>query len=135
MSRQLNKSNRGNTVDKTKDFFIIAWVAKQAGILKITGTINNICFYKLEREFYARTKSSLSGKRVKRDPAFKETMKYAGLLSQASVIASAVYHLLPKERKGRKIYQQLTGKAIRLLKKDINKKEILKKLKGSVIDK
>jgi hypothetical protein len=48
LSRQLNKSNRDNTVDKVEDFFIIAGMAKQAGILKIIGTVNNICFYKLE---------------------------------------------------------------------------------------
>jgi len=45
-------------------------VAKQIGATKITGTIQNICFYKMEGQYYARQKSSLTGKRVKKDPAF-----------------------------------------------------------------
>ena len=108
---------RENTVDKEIIFFIIAGMAKQTGIIKITGTVDNICFYKLEREYYARQKSSLSGKRVKKDPAFAETMKYAKLLAIASRIGSVVYRSLPKEKRERKLYQQLTGRAMQLLKK------------------
>lgn len=104
-------------------------MAKQAGIIKIKGTIDNVCFYKLESEFYARQKSSLSGKRVKTSPAFSNTMRYAGLLASASVIGSEIYRLLPKEKKGRKVYQQLTGKVMKMLKNGLTKKEVSDKLK------
>ena len=105
-------------------------MAKQDGTIKITGTVSNVCFYKLDDKYYARSKSSLTGKRVKKDAAFKETMKYAGWLAKASVIASAVYRSLPQKNKGRKIYQRLTGKAIKMLKEELTEKEISSRLKN-----
>jgi|KBSSwiStaDraftv2_1062776.scaffolds.fasta_scaffold315713_3 hypothetical protein len=95
-------------------------MAKQAGTIKIKGTIGDICFYRLHEEHYARTKSSLSAKRVKHDPAFDATMKYAALLACASKIASVIYKRLPAEQKDRKKYQAMTGQAMRLLKEKKN---------------
>jgi hypothetical protein len=91
-------------------------MAKQAGTIKIDGTIGDICFYRLHEEHYARTKSALSAKRVRHDPAFKDTMKYAVLLACASKIASVIYKRLPKEQKSRQRYQAMTGQVMRLLK-------------------
>ena len=98
--------------------FCVRIMAKQAGPIKISGTISEICFYQLYEEYYARRKSTLSGKRVKKDPAFKETMHYAELLAVASKIASAIYSKLPSEQKSRKKYQAMTGKAMQLLKNE-----------------
>ncbi|HMK17143.1 MAG TPA: hypothetical protein VK492_03005 [Chitinophagaceae bacterium] len=103
-------------------------MAKQAGAIKIQGTIGDICFYRLHEEHYARTKSSLSAKRVKHDPAFDATMKYAALLACASKIASVIYKQLPKEQKSRKKYQAMTGQAMRLLKKKMNIEAIIQVL-------
>ena len=95
-------------------------MAKQTGTIKISGTIGDICFYRLHEEHYARTKSSLSGKTVKHDPAFKGTMKYAALLACASKIASVIYKRLPEEQKSRKKYQAMTGHVMQLIKKKID---------------
>jgi len=103
-------------------------MAKQAGAIKINGTIGDICFYRLHEEHYARTKSSLSAKRVKHDPAFDATMKYAALLACASKIASVMYKQLPKEQKSRKRYQAMTGQAMRLLKEKMNIEAIIQVL-------
>jgi hypothetical protein len=103
-------------------------MAKQAGAIKIQGTIGDICFYRLHEEHYARTKSSLSAKRVKHDPAFDATMKYAALLACASKIASVMYKQLPKEQKSRKRYQAMTGQAMRLLKEKMNIEAIVQVL-------
>ena len=104
-------------------------MTKQAGLIKISGAIGNICFYRLHGEHYARTKSSLSGKRVKHDPAFKETMKYAALLACASKIASVIYRRLPAEQKSRKKYQAMTGQAMQLLKKKMDIDMVIEILK------
>ena len=93
-------------------------MAKQLGPFFLRGTINNICFYKMDGVYYARAKSSLDGKRVKRDPAFRETMRHAGLLGQASKIASAIYRHLKEDEKSLISYRQLTGQAMRLLKEN-----------------
>lgn len=105
-------------------------MAEQIGTIKITGAVGNICFYKMEEKYYARQKSSLSGKRVKKDPAFCGTMKYARLLAEASVIGSFVYRQLPKEKKGRKVYQALTGKVMKMLKEGLSRDTIIENLKA-----
>ena len=92
------------------------------------GTIAGICFYKLEGNYFARTKSSLTGSRVKNSKVFRETMKYAGLFAKASVIGSAIYRMLPGYQRHRSVYQQLTGKAMKMLKDGLSEKEVMQKL-------
>jgi len=92
-------------------------VAKQIGPYKITGTIQNICYYKMDGQYYARLKSSLDGKRVKTDPAFAETMRYAELLGRASKLVSTVYHRIPKEERSRELFKRLTGETMKELGK------------------
>lgn len=99
-------------------------MAKQSGPIKIKGTISGITFYKQEDTYLARQKSSLTGKRVKTDPAFKKTMQEAGILKQASQLASFVYRQLPKERK-RRHYQLLTGQAQQQLRKGMDKDDVI----------
>ncbi|HNP20615.1 MAG TPA: hypothetical protein PKM63_20535 [Panacibacter sp.] len=91
-------------------------MAKQAGQILITGTIDQLCFYQMDGIFYVRKKSSLSGKRVKGDPAFAGTMRYANLLAEAAKIASGLYRVLPVEQKAKGLYKVLTGKVMQLLK-------------------
>lgn len=85
----------------------------------------------MDGNHYARTKSSLSGKRVRTSPVFRHTMKYAGLLAKASVIGSAVYRLLPKEKRERQVYQKLTGMAMQLLKGGMTAEKVVIALKSN----
>ena len=100
-------------------------MAKQVGPFKLRGCYDNLCFYKMDGEYYVRTKSSLSGKRVKKDAAFKKTMQNAHWLGQAAAIASKVYRALPKEKKEAGLYKKLTGQVMRMLKDGKSEKEIL----------
>lgn len=104
-------------------------MAKQEGAIHIEGCIDNIVFYRLGCNFYARMKSSLDGKRVKKDPAFKETMFYAGLLARASKIASSVYKNIICEQKKNGLYRTLTGQSIRLLKAGVCEEDVFYLLK------
>lgn len=104
-------------------------MAKQAGKFKIEGrTFSRLVFYKMNGEYYARTKSSLTGKRVKRDPRFGATMRSAGILARASKIASAVYKALPKDFKQFWMYRSFTGEAMMMLKKGLTEMEAQKEL-------
>ncbi|PSL50178.1 hypothetical protein CLV51_1011522 [Chitinophaga niastensis] len=94
----------------------MAW---QSGPVVYVGTIGICCFYKLGDKYYLRRKSTLSGKRVKKDPVFRNTMKYAGILATASRMAAAVYRALPKEQKKHVLYRKLTGIAMKMLKAEI----------------
>ncbi|PSL48180.1 hypothetical protein CLV51_1021044 [Chitinophaga niastensis] len=77
-----------------------------------TGTFSGCCIYKMAGKHYLRAKSSLTGKRVKKDPVFHKTMENAGLFGAASKIASAVYQQLQKKYKAHALYRQLIGKAL-----------------------
>lgn len=104
-------------------------MAKQAGKIKIEGrTFGRLVFYKMNGEYYARTKSSLTGKRVKKDPRFQATMRSAGILARASKIGSAAYQALPKEFRQFWMYRSFTGEAMMMLKKGLTELEAQKEL-------
>jgi hypothetical protein len=83
-------------------------------------------------EDFVRTASSLTGERVKEDPAFKPTMAYAAMLAKASWLASSVYAMLPNYRKKHSLYRKLTGAAMRLLKEGRGEGEAAVKLMISI---
>ncbi|MBS1666574.1 MAG: hypothetical protein JST58_04280 [Bacteroidetes bacterium] len=91
-------------------------MARQVGPFFITGTLRGITYYQMGRHFYARSKSSLDGKRVKEDKAFGKTMENAGLFGRASRIASCVYRLVDKDKKDIRLYRKWTGIALRFLR-------------------
>lgn len=102
-------------------------MAKQVGPVFLTGTVGNITYYKMDGQYYARSKSSLSRKRVKRSRSFKRTMEYADWLAQASKIAAAIYRLFPRKTRQHDDYRTITGQAMQLLKSGVEK-EIVQEL-------
>ncbi len=98
-------------------------MAKQTGPLQITGTIGGITFYKMDGQFYARSKSSLDGRRVKKDPKFRRTMQEAGEFGKASKAARELYWQMPAEKRKHGMYGRLTGKMRKLLKAGKSLKE------------
>lgn len=91
-------------------------MAKQIGLLRITGTFDGICFYCMDGVYYAREKSSLSTERVKHDPAFAETMRYAKRMSSVSKIASVIYRqTVPQNERSRDKYREVVGMVMREL--------------------
>lgn len=91
-------------------------MGKQVGPVKLEGTVGNVTFYKMGDGHYVRMKSSLSGKRVKKDPRFRRTMEYAGWLKQASGLASSCYRALPEEERVHAMYREMVGMAMEMLK-------------------
>jgi hypothetical protein len=84
-------------------------MARQAGNLKIIGTIDGITFYKMKGDYYARTKSSLDRKRILRDPSFERFRECSKVFGKASKLASQLYRLFPKEMRKHGVYGNLTG--------------------------
>lgn len=105
-------------------------MAKQHGPLFITGTVSGICFYQMDGKYYARRKSSLSRKRVKRDPAFARTMAYANLMGRASRLAAEVYRELPRAQREHALYRAMTGQALKLLKQGVNEAAVQEQLRA-----
>lgn len=89
-------------------------MAKQIGLLTVTGTVDAVCFYRLEGLYYARGKSSLTGERVKRDPVFAGTMRHAKRMANASKIASAIYReTVPLRERSREKFREVVGMVIK----------------------
>ncbi|RPD39849.1 hypothetical protein [Chitinophaga barathri] len=91
-------------------------MAKQEGLIKIRGTIENITFYEMNGEHYARKKSTLSGKRVKTAPEFALTRVYSQIMALASKTAKTIYRSLPEEERDVALYRKMVGAGQRLLK-------------------
>ena len=91
-------------------------MAKQCGDRKIIGTIGNITFYKMGDEWYARMKSSLTGKRFWKDKAFEGSRRSSARLAAGSKLASDIYRTLPEVKRCYALYRALKSLAIRLLK-------------------
>ena len=48
-------------------------MARQSGLIKLKGTLDNINFYKTKDGNLARMKTSVDAKRIANDPAFERT--------------------------------------------------------------
>lgn len=94
---------------------------------KWIGTRDNICIYFSKGRYIQRSASSLTGKRVKKDPAFAKTMRNAGILAEASKLASQVYRAMPAGKQ-RWQYRVLTARAMKLLKQGFKEEEITRRL-------
>lgn len=100
-------------------------MAKQSGEHKITGTYDDITFYEMNGQHYAREKSSLTGKRVKKDPTFNRTMALAEIFACANRIVSMVYATLPAKEKGRDIRYSMIRRARKMVEDGMAQAEII----------
>lgn len=103
-------------------------MAKQTGNIFIEGTIDDLCFYKMDGKYYVRMKSSLSGKTFWRHKAFEGSRKSALQLGIASKIASAYYRSYPKEKKFKGLFNEMTGRVKLWLKENKNEDEVMELL-------
>lgn len=104
-------------------------MARQIGDIKITGTIGDVTFYRMDGKYYARMKSSLTAKKVKTHPHFALTRMYAKWLGEASKLASEVYRTLPKEERKYAVFCRLKTVAHKLVKEGVVKEEVLNVLR------
>lgn len=89
------------------------WVGE--GTPPYTGTIDCLTIYQLpDGKWYVRMKSSITGKRIKKDPVFEGFRKSSFRMKDASPIASKVYQQLPVKKY--KLFREMTGKALLGLK-------------------
>jgi len=86
-------------------------MAKQAGPVLFTGTIDGIIFYKLGNQYYARSKGSYkSARHIRRNPKYQRTMEKADQFGRASQLVKEVYYShLPRAVRKHGLYGKLTG--------------------------
>jgi hypothetical protein len=89
----------------------------------------------MEGKGYARLKSSLTGKRVKKDPKFKRTMRSAHRLGKGSQLASKVYRSLPRAEQVYALYKELKSIAVLGLKEGKSEGEVMELLQRHLVKK
>jgi len=62
-------------------------MAKQTGLIKIKGTLDDVTFYKRQNSFLARMKGGISGQRIKSDPRFQRTRENMAEFQEAASMA------------------------------------------------
>jgi hypothetical protein len=83
-----------------------------------------ITCYKMYGAYFIRTKSSLTGKRVKRDKRFRRTMHNAGILAKASEWVTPVYNSLTEDWRCHDLYRKLVGLGVKLLHSGATKEAV-----------
>ncbi len=83
---------------------------------EVEGTLFGIItFYKMNGQYFARSKSSLTGKRVKKEKRFQRTMHNAGLMALASKWITPVYNSLTEDWRCQDLQRKLVGIGVKLL--------------------
>ena len=99
-------------------------MATQEGHIKITGTIDNVTYYEMGGEFYARMKSSLTRKDVKTKKCFEGSRRSSTRFGAGNIIASEVYQSLPPKQKVYSLFPSLRTKAIALVKQGLARADV-----------
>jgi hypothetical protein len=98
------------------------------------GTIGGITFYKMMGEFFARAKSSIDGKRIKTDSAYKAFRQNSKLHGKASKLASQIYHTWPAEERVHPRFGLLTANVKQLLQSGLPPARIIQLWQQWMID-
>jgi hypothetical protein len=80
------------------------------------GTIGKVTFYKMWGKYQRRRKSSLTGKRFRKDKAFKGSRESAERFALGNKLASKLYKMVDLEKKAYKLFCFLKTRAIELIK-------------------
>lgn len=109
-------------------------MAINKGDIPFIGNRGGLCGYWRSGINIVRASSSLTGARVKKDPAFKGFRQSSNRMKEASPIAAALYSQIPKEKRNYDLYRLLTGEALKMLKEGMDKTDITERLKKLYID-
>lgn len=96
-------------------------MAKQSGIIKLKGTIDDISFYKTADGHMARAKGGISRNRILNDPAFQRTRENGAEFGTAGrggkLIRTAIRYLM-QNAKDRRVVARLTKELLKVVKTD-----------------
>lgn len=107
-------------------------MARQCGPLRIIGSFNGICFYRLEGLYYARSKTSLCRQRFREDSCFQRSRESCQRFAKGNRMASFVYRNLKKPHREYPVFCRLKSMAIRLFREGKEEEEVLVILRKQV---
>jgi hypothetical protein len=97
-------------------------MAKQHGIIPVTGTMGGITFVKTKDGFQARQKSSMPGSRIKTDPAFvrtRENISEFGRAGKASKLLRKALRALILRTADSRVTGRLTREMMKVIQSDL----------------
>lgn len=106
-------------------------MGKQKNVI-VSGTFNNATWYVMNGIGYVRSKSKLTGKRVKKSPKFKKTMELAHKLGEASRLASTLYRAVEPKNKSIRLFRLITGMVITGFRKGNTEEEVKKEVQREI---
>jgi hypothetical protein len=96
-------------------------MAKQAGIIKLKGTLGDISFYKTRDGHMAREKGGVDAKRIASDPAFQRTRENGQEFGRAGKNAKTIrtaFRLLLQNVRDRRLSSRLNTRLLAIIKTD-----------------
>lgn len=96
-------------------------MAKQKGILKLSGTIGDLSFYKTQDGFLAREKGGVDKERIKNDPNFQRTRENGQEFGRAGTsgrVLRTAFRMLIQNAKDRLLTSRLTKEMVHVLQTD-----------------
>jgi hypothetical protein len=101
-------------------------MAKQAGPVFFTGTIDGLIFYELNGQYYVRRLGKYKNKKqMRRSPKYERTMRNADQFGEASALSKWIYYShMPREARKHGAFGRLTGVAYRLIQEGKSKEEV-----------
>jgi len=96
-------------------------MAKQKGIIKLKGTIDDISFYKSQDGFLARAKGGVDGSRIANDPAFQRTRENGsefGRAGKAGKILRTSIRALIQNASDSRMVSRLTRDMVKVIQAD-----------------
>ncbi|OBX19011.1 MULTISPECIES: hypothetical protein [Bizionia] len=97
-------------------------MARQTGIIKLKGTLDDISFYKTSDGHLARTKGGIDGNRIANDPAFQRTRENGsefGRAGKAGKLIRNAIRVLLQNAKDKRVVSRLTKDLVAIIKTDL----------------
>ena len=96
----------------------------------LVGTYDDITFYKMEGEYYARMKSSLTGIKFWKHKAFAGSRRSCNRFGRGNKLASMVYREIPEADREYEVFCRMKSAAIFMIKEGKEENEITEALRG-----
>lgn len=101
-------------------------MARQAGPFVFNGTVGDATGYKMNGQYYLKTKSLISRRRIKEHPQFSNTRRNAKWFGEAVKLARQVYHELDRcDRDQRTVWYPMRNRAQELVREGRPAEEIV----------
>lgn len=96
----------------------------------LVGTYDDITFYKMEGNYYARMKSSLTGKKFRTHSAFAGSRRSCNRFGRGNKLASMVYKEIPEEERKYEVFCRMKSAAIAMLKAGKEESDVIEGLRA-----